>query len=166
MHSLTPYIARPIEFVDQVDRDGWRLKVYAISAASLPLPSEIVSAGIDKVLPHLPQPAVTDHRYGVGFLIIHSGSIRNWFLLDWWEQEDIIHHKLFSSRLDNPGSISPEPDKSLIACVHELRVVTFESEAWIKTVLCNDDQQSLDNYLKLRLDSKETDSSVSGEQAV
>lgn len=153
MHSFNPYVVRPVEFVDQVDRDGWRLKVYAISAPSLPRPGEIVSAGIDKVVPHLPQSAVTDQRYGVGILIIHSGSIRNWFLLAWWEQEDIIHHKLFSSPLDNPGSVSPETDRSLIACVHELRVVTFESEAWIKTVLCDDDQPGLDNYLKLRLNS-------------
>lgn len=166
MHSFSPYVGRPTEYVDQVERGGWRLKVYSISATSLPLSGELVSMGIDKVLPHLPQPAVTEQRYGVGFLIIHHGTIRNWYLLDWWEQEDIIHHKLFSSPLHNPGSISPEPDKSLIACVHELRVVNFESEAWIKTVLYDDGRSSLDEYLKLRLSSKEMVPAVSNEQAV
>ena len=149
--SLSPFVTRPTEYVDQVDRGGWRIKVYTISATSLPLPSKLVSVGVDKVLPHLPQTAQTEKRYGVGFLIIHHGTIRNWFLLDWWEQEDILHHELFSSPLNNPGSISPEPDKSLIACVHELRVVNFESEAWIQTVLCANCQPSFEGYLEMRL---------------
>lgn len=155
MHSFNPYVTRPIEFIDQVDSEGWRLKVYGISATSLPLPTEVVSAGISNVLPHLPQPALTEQRYGVGFLIIHHGTMRNWFLVDWWEQQDIIHHKLFWSPLNEPDSIATELDKSLIACVHELRVVNFESEAWIKTVLCNDKQPSFAKYLKLRLNSIE-----------
>lgn len=45
MHNLDPYISRPIEFIDQVNSEGWRIKVYGISASSLPLPKEIVSEG-------------------------------------------------------------------------------------------------------------------------
>ena len=153
MHNFDPYISRPIKFIDQVNSEGWRIKIYGISAKSLPLPKEVVSEGIKNVLPHLPQPALTEQRYGVGFLIIHHGTMRNWYLLDWWEEEDIIHHKLFSSPLDAPGSISTELDKTLIACVHELRVINFESEAWIKTVLCRDANPSFDRYLRLHLDS-------------
>ena len=135
MHNFDPYVARPIKFIDQVNSEGWRIKIYGISAKSLPLPKDVVSEGIKNVLSYLPQPALTEQRYGVGFLI--------------------IHHKLFSSPLDKPSSISTEPDKSLIACVHELRVMTFESEAWIKTVLCQDDKPSFDSYLKLHLDCSE-----------
>jgi len=155
MHNFDPYSMRPIEFIDQVNSEGWRVKIYGISAISLPLPQEVVSEGMQSVLSHLPQPAVTEQRYGVGFLIIHQGTMRNWYLLEWWEKEDIIHHKLFSSPLNKPSFISAEPDKSLIACVHEVRVITFESEAWIKTVLCRDDKPSFENYLKLRLNSDE-----------
>ncbi len=153
MHNFDPYISRPIKFIDQVNSEGWRIKIYGISAKSLPLPKEVVSEGIKNVLPHLPQPALTEQRYGVGFLIIHHGTMRNWYLLDWWEKEDIIHQKLFSSSLNKPGSISAELDKSLVACVHELRIINFESEAWIKTVLCQDANPSFDKYLGLHLDS-------------
>jgi len=154
MHAFDPYIARPIEFIDQVTSEGWRIKVYGISAKSLPLPEEVVSEVLKNVLSHLPQPAVTEHRYGVGFLIIHQGTMRNWFLLDWWEKEDIIHHKLFSAPLDKISAITAEADKSLIACVHELRVITFESEAWIKTALGRDDNPDFEKYLKLRFNSE------------
>ncbi len=153
MHNFDPYVARPIKFIDLVDSEGWRIKVYGISAKSLPLPKKVVSEGMKYALSHLPQPALSEQRYGVGFLIIHHGMMRNWYLMDWWEKEDIIHHKLFSSALDKPSSISGEPDKSLIACVHELRVITFESEAWIETVLSRDDKPSFENYLRRRLTS-------------
>ena len=149
MYEFDPNVRRPTEFIGQYDSQGWRIKAYGISAKTLPLPEEIVPEGLNSVLQYLPQPALTEQRYGVGFLIIHQGIMRNWFLLDWWENEDIIHHKLFSSPLDRPGSISIEPDKSLIACVHELRIITFESETWIKTVLCKDDDPGFDKYLNI-----------------
>ena len=151
MHNFEPYVSRPTKFIDQVNSEGWRIKVYGISPKSKPLPAEVVTEGMANVLSHLPQPYVTEQRYGVGFLIIHHGIMRNWYLLDWWEKEDIIHHKLFSSPLNKPSAIFREPDKSLIACVHELRVIAFESEAWINTVLCQNDTPSFDNYLKLRM---------------
>ena len=149
VNNIEPYEKRPVEFLKQVSSGGWRIKVYGISAKSEPLSKELVSEGIKAVLSHLPQPALAEQRYGVGFLIIHQGTMRNWFLLDWWENEDIMHHRLFSSPLNNPNSITSEPDRSLIACVHELRIISFESEAWIKTVLCKDCEPSFDEYLKL-----------------
>ena len=154
MHNFDQYVARPIEFIDQVNSEGWRIKVYGISTKSLPLPEGIVSDVLKSVFSHLPQPAVTEQRYGVGFLIIHQGMLRYWILLDWWEKQDIIHHKLFSSPLEKPSAITAESDKSLIACVHEMRIMTFESEAWIKTVLGSDDNPDFEKYLKLRFNSE------------
>ena len=156
MHDFEPYVRRPLEYIGQHKAEGWRIKVYGISAKSLPLPEQIVSDGIKRLMQYLPQPAVTKSRYGVGFLIIHHGTMRNWFLLDWWENEDIIHHLLFSSPLDDPGTITVESDKSLIACVHELKIINFESEAWIETVLCSGETPSFENYLNLHLDSSES----------
>lgn len=154
MKNIEPYVQRPVEFLKQVSAKGWRIKVYGISAKSEPLSEELVSEGIQKVLPHLPQPALGDQRYGVGFFIIHQGTMRNWFLLDWWESEDIMHHRLFSSPLNSPNSITSEPDRSMIACVHELKIISFESEAWINTVLCKDGEPSFDEYLKLNYDCR------------
>ncbi len=158
MPNFEPYDPRPVEFIDQINVEDWRLKVYGISAKSEPIPKELVLQGINTVSSFLPQPALTEQRYGVGFLIIHQGTMRNWLLLEWWENEDILHHRLFSSPLDDPLSITPEPDKSLIACVHELRVINFESLAWIKTVLCKEDKPSIEKYLDLKFDSQDENS--------
>ncbi len=78
--------------------------------------------------------------------------LRNWFLLDWWEHEDILYHKLFSSPLNNPGLIALDEESFAAACVHELRVISFESEAWIKTVLRNDSKPDIDEYMRQVID--------------
>ena len=155
MNTIEPYIKRPVKFLKQVNSGNWRIKAYGISAKLESLPEELVNEGVNTVLPHLPEPPVSGDRYGVGFLIIHQGTLRNWFLLDWWEYEDILFHRLFSSPLSSPDIITPEDDSSATACVHELRVINFESEAWTKTVLSNDSEPDFDEYLKLRFDSDE-----------
>ncbi len=156
MTTIEPYIKRPAKFIKQVEFGDWHIKVYGISAITKSVPDELVTKAIGKVLPHLPQPANTEDRYGAGFLIIHQGTLRNWFLLDWWEYEDILFHNLFSSPLTDPNSITPQQESSAVACVHELRVINFESEAWTKTVLGKDSESSFDEYMNLRFDSDET----------
>ncbi|MCJ8297512.1 MAG: hypothetical protein MJK13_01055 [Pseudomonadales bacterium] len=148
MHSFDAYKQRPLEFIEQADTNGWSVKIYGISAQSLPLAAELVT-GARQLLSQLPQPASTTSRYGVGFLIIHQGAMRNWFLLDWWEDQDILHHLLFSSPLDKPTAITAEPDKSLFACVHELKVINFESQAWTETVLCEGGESGFEKYMKM-----------------
>ena len=151
MQQLPAYKKRKVQFINQATHNDWRIKVYGISVSSKPLAEELVCNALNILLPNLPEAAITDQRYGVGFLIIHQGTMRNWFLLDWWETEDIMHHLLFSSPLDAPDSITAEPDTSLIACVHELQVINFESEAWIKTMLSAKNPSDLNAYLGLQI---------------
>ena len=120
--------------------------MYGISTGSDPVTDDLVSAGIKEILSMIPQPAITDHRYGVGFVIIHRGTLRNWFSLDWWEYEDILFHKLFSSPLDKMAEVSAE-ESAAIACVHELKIINFESEAWTNTVLSKDTDPGFDSYM-------------------
>jgi hypothetical protein len=150
VHKLPTYKKRKVHFINQASHNDWRIKIYGISVSGKPLVEELVSNAVSHLLPKLPETAITDQRYGVGFLIIHQGTMRNWFLLDWWETEDIMHHLLFSSPLEESDAITAEPDTSLIACVHELRVINFESEAWIKTMLSNDKNSDIKAYMALR----------------
>lgn len=153
MHNFEIYKKRAIKFLEQTDLDGWRIKVYGITADSQNLPVNLIMEGKNVVLANLPQPAVTEHRYGVGFLIIHHGAMANWFLLNWWENEDIIHHQVFSSPTTDPSKITPVADKSIMACVYELEVYSFEREAWIDTVLSNAKAPDFEEYLQARLDT-------------
>lgn len=149
MITIEPYKPRPVKFLKVVNFNGWRLKVYAISTGTVPVTDELVSTGLNAILPELPQPASNDDRYGVGYVIIHRGALRNWFSLDWWEFEDILFHKLFSSPLDNMDNVTAE-ESPAIACVHELKIINFENDAWIDTALSDRGDSNLDEYLKQR----------------
>ena len=146
MNKIEPYSSRTVEYLKQASFGNWRLKVYGLSTGNDPVTDDLVSTALNKLLPMLPLPAITANRYGVGFVIIHRGILRNWFSLDWWEYEDILFHKLFFSPLDDIGSVSAE-ESSAIACVHELRIINFESEAWINTALHKDGDPDFTGYM-------------------
>lgn len=143
---MEPYIARVVEFRKIATFEGWRLKVYGISTGAEPVSDDLVESGLNEILPTLPQPTLAEDRYGVGFVIVHRGALRNWFSLDWWEYEDILFHTLYSSPLDKADVVSIE-ESAAIACVHELKILAFESEAWIRTALSNEGDPNFDNYL-------------------
>ena len=151
MSTIDPYSARPATFLREVSSNGWRLKVYAISTGADGVTDDLVSSALEATLPELPLPALTDDRYGVGFVIIHRGVLRNWISLGWWEYEDILFHKLFSSPLDDMENVTAE-ESPAIACVHELKIINFENEAWINTVLSKDGDPDFSNYLRKRIE--------------
>ncbi|MEM7344020.1 MAG: isochorismatase [Chloroflexota bacterium] len=148
-----PYKTRPIRFLEVANYNGWRIKVYGIrfqenGDETQPEP-EIVTLAKEAMLKELPLPALTEDRYGIGFLVIHQGQDRNWLLLDWWFDREIIKQKLFSSPLDVPQQITPaEPD--LLACTWELAVHCFERQAWIETVLNNPNGPDIEAYFGKR----------------
>lgn len=148
------YKKRPIRYLGLAQHNGWRVKLYGIryqgnGAAEIP-DAVHVELAKEVVLGELPETAVTEQHYGVGFLIIHQGQQRTWYLLDWWFGEDILKQKLFSSPLAAPEQLSPaEPD--LMACVWELAVHNFERQAWIDTVLNNQKGANLEAYLTQQL---------------
>lgn len=148
------YKTRPVRFLDLVEHAGWRIKVYGIrfsenSDEETPDPL-IVKLAQQAMLEELPQPAVTNSRYGVGFLIIHQGQERNWLLLDWWYDQEIIKQHLFSSPIDVPDDVT-RAESDLLACTWELAVHGFERQAWIDTVLNNPAGPDLEAYLNQHL---------------
>ena len=147
----TKYKTRPIRFLELAEHAGWKIKLYGIRApddtGNTKPDQQLVGLAKEVVLTQLPQPAVTDNRYGVGFLIIHQGQQRNWFLLDWWVKEDILKQRLFSSPLQAADDLTPA-EADLLACVWELAVHGFERQAWIDQVLNNPNGPDVAAYLE------------------
>lgn len=125
VHKFKPYKKRAIKFLDEVDTEGWRMKIYGITADSEHLPVNFILGSKNAILANLPSPAATDQRYDVGFLIIHRSPMENWFLLNWWGDENIIHQQVFSSPTNDLSKIIPVDDKSIVACVYEIEVYSF-----------------------------------------
>ena len=144
-YQFDTFQPRKTTFIKVLQHGDWRIKVYTINENEA---FDITT--LAKVLKQLPTPALTQNRYGVGFLIIHQGVVANWFLLNWWGYEDIIHQKLFSSPVDDFAAIKNAEDKTIMACIHELVIHHFEVKAWKKWVLSTE-TPDFEEYLKMVL---------------
>ncbi|MEM8670878.1 MAG: hypothetical protein AAGG48_25345 [Planctomycetota bacterium] len=148
------YESRFIQFQQVRHFDGWRIKLYSITRQdSVPIDDTFVETCTDHVFGHLRNPESLESTHGVGFFIIHQGEHRNWLLLDWWYDQEILKHKLFSSPLDQPKRIT-EAESDLMACTWEMAIQCFERQAWIDTVLKNPDRPDFDAYLATQLNAE------------
>ncbi len=146
-----PYEARPIRFLEDWHESGWRLKVYGI-AYRRPAPRrELVAAAKRIAVERLPQPAQAEGRYGVGFLGVHDGRGANFIFVDWWADENELHHHVYASPSDQPTALRYLTPTGVIVCVWDLRVLGFERQAWMDNVLTNADGPDLDGYMMCRL---------------
>lgn len=147
-----PYRTRPVPFLDLLEREGWRLKVYgAAYGRDAPRP-ELVDA-TKKLVTTLPQPADADGRYAVGFMCVHDGRGGCYALAAWWADENELHRTLQKSPAGDPAALEPVGPDALSACVWDIAIMAFERQAWLDHVLANDAGPDLDAYLRARLDA-------------
>lgn len=149
MEPLTPYRPRPIRPLPPLEHEGWRLKVYGISVETPAPRDELVEAGRRIAVEVIPQPAVGDGRYGVGFVGIHDGHGACFVFVDWWADENELHHHVFIALGDRPSELVDHTATGPAACVWDLAVIGYERQAWIDTVMANPDGP----YLACHLDA-------------
>ena len=141
---------RPARFLELVECGPWRIKLYGLTAEHIRLLPELVVAA-KKLFPTiLPRDPAAADAYGVGFAGVHCGVDSNLVFVDWWANENELHHTVFTSSLDGPLDLIPATD-GLSACVFDLQVIWFERNAWIEKVLGNPKGPDIDAYLQKRL---------------
>lgn len=150
MQLIESYKLRSIRYIDLFDENGWRMKVYGISyEEEFPKPHAIeIGKKIAREL--LPQAAVSETHYGVGFIVIHEARDANFFLIDWWSHENAINHHIFTSPFEFPEKVEKITEGPNI-CVWELRVIGYERQAWLDNVLANPMGPDVERYLSFRL---------------
>jgi hypothetical protein len=146
-----PYQPRPIRFLEIWPESGWRLKVYGL-AYQRPLPRpELIEAAKNIAHARLLEIPATLNHYRVGFLGIHDGRGANFVFVDFWANENELHHHVYVSPTDRPGQLEYVTPTGLTACVWDLRVMCFERQAWFEAVLTNAAGPDLEKYLACRL---------------
>jgi hypothetical protein len=150
-HLQEPYTPRPIRFLELWQPSGWRLKVYGI-AYQQPLPrAEVIAGAQHLVNAQLATLSAGKRHYGVGFMGIHDGRGAIFLFLDFWADENELHHHVFVAPKDQPDRHEYATPSGLAACVWDLRVLCFEREAWLNTMLANPNGPNLNAYLVQRL---------------
>jgi hypothetical protein len=142
-----PYRPRPIRFLEEWRDAGWRLKVYGIAYRGERPRAELIETAKRIARERLPQPAVSESRYGIGFVGVHDGRTANFIFVDWWADENELHHHVYSSATDELENLSYVTPTGLSVCVWDLRVQSFEREAWLEEVLQNTHGASVEGYM-------------------
>lgn len=140
-----PYRPRRTEPLGVLEVAGWSVKLTAITADDrLPDDGE-VAAAVRAVERHLPQPARTESRPGVAFVIVHRGAEALWVILGRWEL-DILYHRTFRAGLGTTD-LSLVADEGPTACVWELLVIDHERRCWVAHMLARPDDPDRAGYL-------------------
>lgn len=147
-----PHLPRPIRFRGLHDVAGWQIKLYGIATPGSEPRAALVDAAVAAAARALPQPPEAADRYGVGFVVVHDAADFGFALVDWWYGEHELHHRLLSSRLDEPAALRPHFNAA-IGCVWELAVVDFERRAWLEHVLANPAGPDIVAYLGARFEA-------------
>lgn len=142
-----PYATRSIRYLDLLRFDGWRLKLYGIKYRGERPVQALVEAAVAVAQQRLPRPAVTRSRYGVGFAGAHDGRGANFVFVDWWAEEDELHHHTWLSSKEEPGRLRATGPNDLTACAWDLAVIGHERAAWVHHVLARAQGPNLDAYL-------------------
>lgn len=147
-----PWAPRPVRFLELWEHEDWRLKVYGIAYRGDRPGQALVSAAKELAEAHLPRPASTDRRYGVGFLGVHEGRGANLVFVDWWADENELHHLPFVASHERPLALVPAGPEGPMACVWDLALVEHERRAWLHAALSGHGTPDLSRYLATRLD--------------
>ncbi len=143
------HVTRAIRFQEVWETGGWRVKVYGI-AYRRPAPRpELVAAAKQIAAQVLPRRADAESRYGVGFLGAHDARGGCYVFVDWWADENELHHHPFLG--PSPAELRPARPEESIACLWDLAVVAFEQRAWLDAVLTNSHGPDLERYLAAQL---------------
>jgi hypothetical protein len=81
--------------------------------------------------PALPPPDVAAGRPGVGFAILHHGATSDNFILCWWDGQIGLPTRVY---VCGPEGWRPAAGGESF-CVWDLRVIWWEREAYVNTVL-------------------------------
>lgn len=146
-----PYAPRPIRFWERWEEAGWRMKIYSILYQQPASRPELLEAAKILARERLRTSATDKSHYGVGFIGIHDGRGAVFLFVDFWADENELHHHVYVAPKDDPTNLTYVTPTGLTACVWDLRVLCFERQAWIETMLANPAGPDLDAYLARQL---------------
>ena len=143
-----PYAPRPIRYLAQWEPgDGWRLKVYSIAHGRPEAREEAVHAALKIAENALPKSG----SYKVGYLGVHDGRGAVFAFLDWWADENELHHLVWIAPGDRPTDFVPAVNNNPSVCVWDLAVQWHERQAWVTHVLAGDGD--IEGYLAAQLNA-------------
>ena len=148
-----PYRPRRIRFVGLDEAKGWRLKTYTILHHSKEESEALLDAARDTAFASLPQPASSPDRYGVGFIVVHQGASYDFVTVAHWAYQTELRSQTYMRPSSGSFLLEPVSGSELSADVWDLRLLAFERDAWVESVL-RPERADLDAYLGRTLEEE------------
>jgi len=146
---MQPYEARSFRFIELLSIGDWRMKLYGIAWRREWPRRELLESAKHIVPVELGRTEPNDYK--VGFVGAHDGRDACLVFVDFWENENELFHRVFLSRSNDPSALTAAKSFDLSVCVWDLRLQSFEREAWTKHILCNPTSPDFEGYLAERL---------------
>ncbi|MGF6255715.1 hypothetical protein [Ensifer sp. LBL] len=133
--TIEVYRPRDVSNLGDWDIGGLKLKAYGLAADGRHVDDAMVVLAQSFVRRDvIPRVAAEGDSNGLGFVIIHPGSLGISISAHWWIQGSVLcqhnYRKLYSA--SEPMDAARRP---VIACVWELALINAEQEAWRKTMM-------------------------------
>lgn len=148
MKLMEQYKPRSVRFLELWQPQNWRIKVYGIVYDGERPEEKLVTAAKEVALAKLQKSAPDTNHYSVGFLGIHQGRGANFVFIDWWADENELHHHVYNNSGDNPDELIYILPDGPSACCWDVAVIAYEREAWVKHILQKPDNPDLESYLQ------------------
>lgn len=148
-----PYKTRPIRFLGLWRFGNWRMKAYGIAYDSQAPSDELIHAARSCVEKRIYESAANTDHYEVGFIGIHQGKTGNFVFVDWWANENELYHHVYISTGEQPQALQYVTPSGLTACTWDLKLIGFERDAWVKTILMRHPTPDLEAYIAQTLDT-------------
>ena len=145
------YRTRAVRFLGLWEPGEWKMKAYGITYGKFPLAQDLVDAARRITTERLAESAQRTNHYSVGFVGIHQGKTGNFVFVDWWSDENELHHHVYVSSSERPAELEYKTPSGLIACAWDLFLIGHERDAWVSNVLKRHDAPDLEGYLSMRL---------------
>lgn len=146
MSELT-YQKRKIQFLRLLPINDWRFKVYGITYHNEYPNQDLIKVAEQTVGERIDLIPSSQRNYQVGFVGIHDGKTANFAFIDWWADENELHHHVYVSSKNDPTNLVYKTPTGLSACVWDLELINFEREAWVQSVL-RSEKPKFEEYLK------------------
>lgn len=134
------------------------LKWYGINAnPSRNLPSTIVDAELMSAARGIARELLTsklsDGAHGLGFGVLHQGTLGNWLLINWWARGILLYQRVYQAGPESAATFVLRTD-GLLACIWELSVLSFERDAWVRSIRESSHGRGsqVESYLEARFD--------------
>jgi len=141
------YRSRTLDWLGVWGIDDWRLKAYTIAYGQDPIDERLISAA-RKVATNRLTGTEDGRHYKVGFIGIHQGKTGNFVFVDWWADENELHHHVYVSTTADPANLKYMTPTGLAACVWDLWLIGCERDAWVKHILEKFENPDIEGYLR------------------